>query len=307
MDAWADYTRAIIGEPEFTPSEVSAAAGVELADARRLWRALGFSPVPDDQRFFTASDVEVLGAVLAVRAQATVDPAVVVQLARATGQAAARLAEAQVAAAAEQLTPLTHELVPIFERFLTHVWRRHLLAAALRQATSTAAAAAGGRTLVVGFADLVGFTALSQQLDDRELAALIDRFEALVFEHVPEHRGRVVKMIGDEVLFSAESPVDAAEIALSLVASHHADPSLPELRVGLSMGPVLSWEGDLLGPTVNRASRIVALAREATVVVSGELAEQLRPNTAYVLRDMRPVKLRGIGRVPLSALRRARS
>ncbi|HEV7730826.1 MAG TPA: adenylate/guanylate cyclase domain-containing protein [Candidatus Binatia bacterium] len=306
MDPWADFTRAIIGEPELTPAEVAAAAGIDLADARRLWRALGFSPVPDDQRFFTASDVEVLHAVLALRARATIDPAVVVQLARATGQAAARLAEAQVAVASDQLTPATHELVPILERFLTHVWRRHLLAAGLRQATSGAGAAAGGRTLVVGFADLVGFTALSQQLDDRELAALIDRFEALVFEHVPEHRGRVVKMIGDEVLFSAETPVDAAEIALSLVASHHADPALPDLRVGLSMGPVLSWEGDLLGPTVNRASRIVALAREATVVVSGELAEQLRPNDAYVLRDMRPVKLRGIGRVPLSALRRAR-
>ncbi len=307
MDPWADYTRAILGEPALTPAEVAAAAGVELTDARRLWRALGFSPVPDDQRFFTASDVEVLRAVLALRAQSSLDPAVFVQLARATGQAAARLAEAQVSAASEQLTPLTHELVPIFEGFLTHVWRRHLLAAALRAATSTAAAAASGRTLVVGFADLVGFTALSQQLDERELAALIDRFEALVFEHVPEHRGRVVKMIGDEVLFSAETPADAAEIALSLVASHHADPSLPDLRVGLSMGPVLSWEGDLLGPTVNRASRIVAFAREATVVVSGELADPLRTNDAYVLRDMRPVKLRGIGRVPLAALRRART
>jgi adenylate cyclase len=311
--SWTDYTGAVLGAPELTSADVATAAGVDLATARRLWRALGFSPVPDDQRFFTHADVDMLRTVQELETQGAVEPAVILQLARTTGQALARHAEAQVAAASdrlgrlgstESLWPVTEALVPTFERFIVHVWRRHLLASVLRESASAAGVAETGRTLVVGFADLVGFTALSQQLDERELAALVDRFEALVFEHVPEHRGRVVKMIGDEAMFATEEAVDAAEIALALVDAHRAEASLPDLRVGLAMGPTLSWEGDLLGPTVNRASRVVGVARAATVLASSEVGEALRDHDGFAVRELRAIKLRGIGRVRLSVLRR---
>lgn len=316
MTTWAPHTRSMLGAPELTSAEVAAAADVDLGTARHLWRALGFSPVPDDQPFFTRADVDMLRTVHTLETQGAVEPGVILQLARTTGQSLARLADAQVAAAAdrlgrlgatESLWPVTEALVPTFERLLVHVWRRHLLAAVLRESAATAVAAETGRTLVVGFADLVGFTALSQQLDERELAALIDRFEALVFEHVPEHRGRVIKMIGDEVMFATDHAADAAEIALALVDAHHAEASLPDLRVGLAMGPTLAWEGDLLGPTVNRASRVVGVARAATVLASSEVGDALRGNDAYAVRELRAIKLRGIGRVRLAVLRRARS
>lgn len=313
MTPWAAYTDAVLGTPELTPADVAAAAGVELATARRLWRALGFSPVPDDQPFFTRADVDMLRTVHQLEEQGAADAGLVLQLARTTGQSLARLAESQVAAAADRvarmgatdaLWPVTQALLPTFERFLVHVWRRHLLASVLR-ASATAEAAESGRPLVVGFADLVGFTALSQQLDERELAALIDRFEALVFEHVPEHHGRVVKMIGDEVMFATDQPAEAAEIALLLVEAHRAEASLPDLRVGLAMGPTLSWEGDLLGPTVNRASRVVGVARAATVLASSEVGDALRGHREFAVRELRAIKLRGIGRVRLCVLRRA--
>ena len=71
------------------------------------------------------------------------------------------------------------------------------------------------------------------------------------------------------------------------------------------MGPTLSWQGDLFGPTVNRASRVVNVARPASVLVSEEMVEPVRALDRYVVRDLRSVRLRGIGKVRLSVVRRA--
>ena len=157
----------------------------------------------------------------------------------------------------------------------------------------------------MGFADLVGFTATSEELDETELATMVDRFEARVYEQVPEHQGRVVKMIGDEVMFAADQVADAVEIALGLIEAHAEDPALPDIRVGLAMGSTLSWQGDLFGPTVNRASRVVNVARPASVLVSEEMVEPVRALGRYAVRDLRGIRLRGIGKVRLSVVRRA--
>ena len=97
----------------------------------------------------------------------------------------------------------------------------------------------------------------------------------------------------------------AAEIALSLVEAHARDTKLPDIRVGLSSGPTLSWEGDVYGPTVNLASRLVNLARPRTVLVSDDLGQQLSDTPAFALHHLRPVSLQGIGRVRVWVLRRA--
>jgi adenylate cyclase len=235
---------------------------------------------------------------------------------RVAGQSMARMAEAQVAAALERaqgsgpaggsalMRSIDIEIVPKLEVILGYVWRRHLLAAAWRQ-FAAADAPDNGAEMAVGFADLVGFTALSQQLRPSELAAVVDRFEVLVYEHVPERHGRVVKMIGDEAMFVADDMTAAAEIALGLVEAHAAEEMLPELRVGLAFGSALSWEGDYFGATVNLASRLVNVARPGTILVSERAAELLRDNPAFLLRPMRPLHLKGIGRSRVAALRRA--
>src|SRR5262249_48880519 len=150
------------------------------------------------------------------------------------------------------------ELAPSLEQFLGYVWRRHLLAALRRLAAKPSAA---DRTLTGGVGGLVGFTAISQGPDGSERAAIIGPFEAGAYEHIPERGGRVVKMIGDEVMFAVDDGAFAADIAVALVEAHARDAMLPEIRVGLAGGPALSWEGDLFGPTVNIASRLVNLAR----------------------------------------------
>ena len=112
-------------------------------------------------------------------------------------------------------------------------------------------------------------------------------------------------MIGDEVMFAVDEGVVAAEIGLALVDAHVRDPELPDVRIGLASGPALAWEGDLFGPTVNLASRLVNYARPRAVLVSEQLGEQLKDNPQFVLRHLRPARLQGIGRVGMWVLRRA--
>jgi len=318
LDPWRSLAEALLGAATLTPPEVARAAGLEPTETRRLWRALGFPPVPDDERIFTAADVEILRAVRSVIEVEIAHPDDLLQLTRVIGQALARVADAQVTATAERLertrepageervaidiTDRVANLAPRLEQFLAYVWRRHLLAALRRYSAQPSAA---DRRLAVGFADLVGFTGLSQAIEPRELATIVDRFEAVAYEHIPERGGRVVKTIGDSVMFAADDGAIAAEIALALAAAYARDAELPGVRVGLACGPTLSWEGDLYGPTVNLASRLVNLARPNAVLVSDELGQELATDARFDLRHLRAVKLQGIGRVRLWVLRGA--
>jgi adenylate cyclase len=319
-DTWHALSRALLGDPEFTSAEVAQQAGVDLAQARRLWAALGFSPVPDDERIFTRSDVAMLAGACQHLHELGGASDVLLQLTRVTGQALARVAEAQVTTTADRVAPsqlaadpehVVHALaarlqplLPTLEPFLGYVWRRHILAAMFRIAAAGSTAAAGA--LAVGFADLVGFTAFSQQLDAAELAAMVDRFEALAYEQITQRGGRIVKMIGDEVMFATAAPAGAAEIALALVKAYAGDAALPEVRVGLAFGATVSFEGDLFGPTVNLASRLVNIARPGTVLASDALAAQIQEASAFHLRALRPLRLKGIGRARIWVLRPAK-
>jgi adenylate cyclase len=320
-ETWRVLSRTLLGDPEFTGPEVAQQAGVDLEHARRLWTALGFSPIRDDERAFTRSDVAMLASVRQLLDTLGGSAAVLLQLTRVTGQSLARVAEAHVATTVAQLGSMRTglppdrildalvtelpSLLPTIEPFLSYVWRRHLTAAVFRIAAAGTAETKRAGALAVGFADLVGFTAISQQLDEAELAALVDRFEALAYEQITRRSGRVIKMIGDEVMFCADVPLVAADIALALLAAYASDAALPEVRVGLAFGPVLSFEGDLFGPTVNLASRLVNIARPGTVLVPDELAAELQNASSFTLRPLRPLHLKGIGRTRAWVLRPA--
>ena len=318
-DEWQPLAETLLGKPEYTPVDVAREAQFSLDELRRLWRALGFPPVADDARVFTRSEIDVLRTVRHFIEQQGTDPAVMVQLTRVTGQSLSRIADAQVTDAAERFLQRTPDaspeaargelisriqlLVQGFDKLLGYVWRRHLLAAVLRLSATPSPA---DREQTIGFADLVGFTALSQAIDARELAAMVDRFEAIAYDHIVERGGRVVKMIGDEVMFAVDDAVAAAEIGLALVEAHAREAALPDVRVGLADGPVLAWEGDLFGPTVNLASRLVNVAKPRTVLASEALGERLRELPQFALRHLRAVKLQGIGRVRFWVVRRAK-
>jgi adenylate cyclase len=278
-----------------------------------MWRALGFPPLPDDERAFTRHDIEMLRAPKALAEAGIADEHTAVHMARIIGQALARVAEAQASlpgtrmerettTASTSPPGLTPDRLAVLESFLGYAWRRHLLAALLRQ--DPLGDPADAAEITVGFADMVRYTELSRRMADSELAELVDRFEDVVYEHVPEHGGRVVKMIGDEVMFVADDAAKAAEIALSLVEARSA-PELPGLRVGLASGPVLAWEGDYYGPTVNLASRLGGLARPHSVLVSPATVEGLRGHGELRLRRLPPQVIKGFGRLRVAVLRRA--
>jgi len=320
-DRWRPLADVLLGTPAFTSRDVARESGLPLDDTQRLWRALGFPPVDDDARVFTRADVEVLRAVHALVERESAHMEDVLQLTRVIGRSLDRVADAQVttiadrleqaragavpdAIALDEVVARVRTLAPNLELALGYVWRRHLVSALRRR---SAAPTASDRPLTVGFADLVGFTAASQALAPRELTRVVERFETLAYEHVPARGGRVVKMIGDEVMLAVDDPARAADIAVALVDACARDPLLPDVRVGLATGPTVAWEGDLYGPTVNLASRLVNLARPATVLVDDGLGRRVQDDARFAVKRLRPVTLRGVGRVRPWVLRRART
>ena len=239
------------------------------------------------------------------------------QMARVIGSSMARIASAQIDAIESRIDEPTFQdgtepgvlrarfLIPAMPRILEYTWKRHLQVAARRRMVREAGAADGHHAQAVGFADLVGFTALSQQLTDHELAVIVDRFEATAYDIVGSLGGRVIKMIGDEVMFAVDDVATAVEIALSLAEAYHDDESLSDVRVGLAYGPVLEREGDLFGPTVNLASRIVSIAYAGSVVASAEIHDTLAEHEGLRWKSLRTRQLKDIGRVQLWAVRRA--
>jgi adenylate cyclase len=310
--------RLMVPEPaRYDEREVVDRTGLSLELLRQLWRSLGYPEPSPDEKVFTETDVEILARVGDL---ITADPqrtGAILQVSRVIGSSMSRIASAQVdaitgpLAGVEGVEPKEDEevviragaLLPVVPRVVEVVWRRHLQAAARRRMIQVSR---DDRTaeVLVGFADLVGFTALSQQVDEIELASILRQFEDLVYDVITTGGGRVIKTIGDEVMFVVTSPKAAAEIALALVEGTRASDELSDVRVGLAIGPALEREADLYGPVVNLASRITVIAFPGSVVVAREVADALAGDPDYVLRQMRPRYLKGIGRLQLAVLRR---
>jgi adenylate cyclase len=296
---------------------VSAHTGMAEDQIAHIWRSLGFAQPRPGELVFTDGDLETLAEVGALMAADVTSPELILHMSRVIGSSVARIASAHADVIGTRASPadpsevLSDEriitgastVLPLVPRVLEATWRRHLSAAARRR---MALAVTGEEGVgVVGFADLVGFTALSQQVTDEELAVIVDQFEDLAFEVVTAGGGRVVKMIGDEVMFTVATAGAAAEIALALAEGTRAADELSDVRVGLAQGPLLEREGDLFGPVVNLANRITRIAYPGSIVVGESVRDRLADDSGYVLRSMRPRYLKDIGKVPLWVLRRA--
>jgi adenylate cyclase len=313
------------GHPRYTFAAACQQAGFDVETAKRLWRALGFPDPPPDARLFRDDDVD---AMITLRRQleSTITPVgedyeALVQNVRVVGGALARIAEVQsdslvAAVQARREAGLTDDEIAVevtnsldwsrLSRLFDYALRLQLRASARRKLTASNPSAIGAEELAVGFVDLVGYTALSQELEPEELAALVTRFEELAYDTVAEHGGRVVKTIGDEVMFVAVEIANAARIALRLTERSAVDELLPEARAGLAAGTVLAQEGDYYGPVVNLASRLVELARPGTVLASSEVRDAIVDDPAFVWHRLRSRRIRDIGRVEVWALEHAR-
>jgi adenylate cyclase len=123
--------------------------------------------------------------------------------------------------------------------------------------------------LAVGFVDLVGFTPLSLHSSPARLLELISAFELNAFDVASSHAGRIVKHIGDEVMFVALDAADGCAIARDITAAYRDG---IEPRGGVCFGEVITRHGDYYGTVVNLASRLADLAIPGEVLVDADTA-----------------------------------
>ena len=323
----------LLGKPAtMARRDVSRGAEVSLLSARKFWHALGFPIVEDDDAMFTEADQMALMAVARLVREEELDEQTALALTRAFARTTDRLAvwqtqlmaealaapgleaaldeadaravpdQAAARAAARKLADMADSLEPL----LIYAWRRHLTAAISRMlADADPQQSSQGVRRVVGFADLVSFTSLVRRMTERQLAVMVQRFEALATDIVTAHGGRVIKTVGDEILFVTIDAAPAAAVALDLVETMAEDDLLPDVRVGMAVGPVLSRLGDVFGTTVNRASRLTSVAPGGGVLVDDALASALASVSGFETTALRRRTLRGIGEVTPSELRRA--
>lgn len=300
----------VLGEMHYDLEQVAERSGLTTEQLLTIWNALGLAAPRPGEVIFNDTDIEQLGAVAELAESGFADSEVILQLTRVLGSSMARVAATQTDILVGRLSPDRPNPMEAmgarwfdetFADVMAQVWRRHLRAA-IRSRLSRPEGAED-QTLAVGFADLVGFTALSQQLDAASLAAVVGRFETVAFEIVGRHGGRVVKMIGDEVMFAIEDPVAAARCALDLAESYAEADDLSDVRVGVAYGSVIDRDGDLFGPAVNLASRLTGIAYPGSVVIGEAMADALDGIDDFRVRGMLPRRLKNIGRVRVHVLR----
>ncbi|EYR63426.1 guanylate cyclase [Actinotalea ferrariae CF5-4] len=314
----------LLGGPRtLSLADVAERAGAGLEEVRLFWHALGLPTVEDEAVAYTEVDAEAVRLLRQAAASYGVSDRTAVSLVRSIGHTTDRLVLWQVEALTEHLAERhalddvsarllvldrLSEIAPLLEKQLVHAWRRQLAALAAR--ISAEFGSARGRpsgdddelplARAVGFADMVSFTQRTARLGAHALADFIQQFETGARDIVTSNGGRVVKTIGDAVLFVADDARAGAEIALGLADTFHAGAPTP-VRVSCVWGRVLSRFGDVFGPSVNVAARLTAEAEPGTVLLDPGTAAEVRALGGYHLVELTERDIDGIG--PLRPVR----
>lgn len=318
--------RELLGSgPVYTITQVAKEIGITIGEIRTYWRSLGFPDVPVNQPHFTDADVEAIRQV----AQTVMDGQLTFpasqNLVRAQGHSMDRLVLWQVEALVEEvsqryeLDDISARLVvldrfldmkPLLERQLIYTWRRQL-AALLgridRQFSRTTGLSTNEEELplerAVGMIDMVGYTSRTVRLTKDELAEIVQEFETTARDVIAANGARVVKTVGDAVIYVADDLKAGARVATQLVELL-ARVELP-VRSSVVWGRVLSRSGDIFGPIVNLAARLNDLAGAGSVLmddVSAAILEQ--DNTEFDLEPLEETSIAGMGVVSPVRLRR---
>jgi class 3 adenylate cyclase len=292
------------GRPAYSLRTAAEALGVGVHDVQRAWIALGLSIAEPDQLALSQADVDALATWAEVKALVGDDRALA--LLRVAGASLERLAEAisSVVRAGLPSIQLLHtndelataeayrgiaEYIPRMGAMVDAVLRHHLTSArthfegVLRDTSQSV-------TCGVGFADLSGFTALTQRLSPSELSDLLIEFGGTVSDLVHTDGGRVVKFIGDEVMWVTSSPELLVKVAVDLVEHPQAREAGLQVRAGLGFGAVLAIAGDYWGNPVNLAARLVAAAAPGQILAAADVCDQLRGWPAV---EQEPLILKG--------------
>jgi adenylate cyclase len=305
-------------KPYLTGREAAEKAGVDYETARQLRRAMGMPEIGEDDVEFDDLDVEVL-LVLKRLHEWGVPLGDLLDVARVYGQAFMRIADAETHVFKErfvqplldegkgareiedQLAPMVEAALELLGSAMDYVHRRHL-AMALQQLTA-GSTRSGSEVLTVGFADLVDFSKIADNLQGAGLSEMVERFEDVSIRNCLDHNVRLVKMIGDATMFVSPDSDRAVATATAIVEEVRNDDVLADARAGLDRGEVVPLGGDYFGRATNVSARITAFARPGTTVISKEVLESLsgEPDVGRVGSH----RLKGVGRVSMYKLRTA--
>lgn len=292
------------GPPTYSLRTAADVLGLTVADVEHAWAALGLTVAGPDVPALSQADVDGLATWAEMRAALGDDAAT--GLLRVIGSGMARQSEAissmiRAGSPDIQLDYSRNELatarayraaatfVPRIGAMVDAVHRHHLMNTRayfehiVRDRSSNVLCG-------IGFADLSGFTALTRMLTTPQLSALLNEFGATTSDVVHATGGRVVKFIGDEVMWVAPTPQALAQTAANLVQHPRAREAHLQVRAGLDYGTVLATGGDYFGNPVNLAARLVSVAEPGQVLVSAALQAAL-PDWPAVIQE--PLTLKG--------------
>lgn len=274
--------------PFLTQKQLAERLGVPMEDIESFRLAFALPPVEPDGPWCNEREAKMFEAVsggVELFGHTGME-----RLSRVLGSSVSRMAEAMASINAERLRRMAEAGATELElakanlaaiqtadgpaQIVTGLLGIHLQLAAMRLRQTRTDMTADTILGCVGFVDLVGSTTLSRAMSVRELAEMVDRFEEVAHQVCVNRRGRVVKFIGDEVMFVTSDADSACDIALSLVEAFEGDPNLTP-RGGLAFGPMLDRCGDYYGPVVNLAARLGELAVPREVIVTSELAQKI--------------------------------
>jgi adenylate cyclase len=302
------------GPRELTLDEVVDLTALSPDMVRRIWRALGYAEHPADEVAYTESDVRVLQMIAVIID--TLGEAGAIQFVRVVGSSLARIAETgftlglseveggflahasslvEAAQAAQLLGVLSQFAPSLFDP----IFRRHIELVA-RNSDRTPSDRPDTAPRAIGFADMVDFTTMTNASSVAELAGAVDDLETIANAAVSAVGGRLVKLIGDEVMFAANTADDGCEIALRLLEGAAQHPTLPMLRASLAVGSVVLFEGDYFGPVVNLASRLASKAGAGELLVSKETTDML-DLARFSVGAATPLTLRGFAAPAMAA------
>jgi adenylate cyclase len=294
--------------PTSSLEQAAEACGLEPALIERIWASIGFPALAD----VTEDDLELLRHGAAAL-HAGFPLVAFLQLVRVYGQALARIADAEVKLfhlyvheplihegvdhleMAEEMQGLARDLLPlaapimdrVHQRFLQHFLDQDVVGHMELEVDSDGDLDLGRLRVAIAFADLAGYTRLTEEAGDDEAVDIVERFVEGVANTLPDS-ARIIKTIGDEVMVVAS---DAAALLDWAVGFQALQAERPLPRIGLHQGLTLYRDGDYYGREVNLAARVGARAAGGEVLVTRPLVELGGPHLEF--EHIGEVKLKG--------------
>lgn len=290
----------LVEHGELTIGELAEAVDMAEDDLCLLYRHLGVELTDPDAVVFDRDEAEFIRRLR--RTIAVFPPEASDEILQAMSAAMSSLAAASIGAFVATVEPRLADAADefVWARTITDIgsealelvsgmrglFRHHLRIAIAQQRSSMRNLASRQLSeLAVGFVDLVGYTSTTSEMDLEELVSFTSRFRHRAHDVVTAEGGRLVKHIGDEVMFSAVEPSRGCRIGLGLIDAFRESVSLP--RGGIAHGALVARHGDLYGPVVNLASRL------ADIAVPGEL---LAPASLGDVGPLEGISLQPAGR-----------